>query len=52
MEYGKGSKRILLIWDYPVKDSIDMHMHPGSAGGPCRLDATEAAQQAQRAGMH
>jgi hypothetical protein len=37
--------------DNLVKDSIDMHMHPGPAGGPCRLDAIEAAQQAQQAGM-
>ncbi len=34
-----------------VTDSIDMHMHPGPATGPCRLDAIEAAQQAQQAGM-
>jgi hypothetical protein len=31
--------------------SIDMHMHPGPAAGPCRVDAIEAARQAQQAGM-
>jgi hypothetical protein len=31
--------------------SIDMHMHPGPAGGPCRLDALEAAEQAKQARM-
>jgi hypothetical protein len=38
--------------DHLVKDSIDMHVHPGPAGGPCRFDTTEAAQQAQRVGKH
>jgi len=28
-----------------------MHMHPGPAAGPCRVDAIEAARQAQLAGM-
>jgi hypothetical protein len=31
--------------------SIDKHMHPGPAAGPCRVDAIEAARQAQQAGM-
>ncbi len=33
-----------------LRDSIDMHMHPGP-GGLCRLDAIEAAEQAKKAGM-
>jgi len=37
--------------DNLVAGSIDMHMHPGPAAGPCRLDAIEAARQAQLAGM-
>ena len=37
--------------DKLVTGSIDMHMHPGPAAGPCRLDAIEAARQAQQAGM-
>src|SRR4030042_110359 len=37
--------------DHLVKGSIDMHMHPGPAAGPCRVDAIEAARQAQLAGM-
>lgn len=37
--------------DELLRGSIDMHMHPGPAGGPCRLDALEAAEQAKRAGM-
>ena len=36
--------------DHLLKDAIDMHMHPGP-GGLCRLDAIEAARQAQQAGM-
>lgn len=36
--------------DHLLKDAIDMHMHPGP-GGLCRLDAVEAARQAQQAGM-
>ncbi len=36
--------------DHMLKDAIDMHMHPGP-GGLCRLDAIEAARQAQQAGM-
>jgi hypothetical protein len=36
--------------DHLLKDAIDMHMHPGP-GGLCRLDAIEAAGQAQQAGM-
>jgi hypothetical protein len=36
--------------DHMLKDAIDMHMHPGPGGG-CRLDAIEAARQAQQAGM-
>jgi hypothetical protein len=36
--------------DHLLKDAIDMHMHPGP-GAMCRLDATEAARQAQQAGM-
>jgi hypothetical protein len=36
--------------DHLVRGAIDMHMHPGP-GGLCRLDAMEAAEQAQRAGM-
>jgi hypothetical protein len=36
--------------DHLLKDAIDMHMHPGP-GGICRLDAIEAAKQAQQAGM-
>ena len=36
--------------DHLVKDAIDMHMHPGP-GAICRLDAVEAARQAQQAGM-
>jgi hypothetical protein len=31
--------------------AIDMHMHPGPAAGPCRVDAIEAAQQALQIGM-
>ena len=37
--------------DHLIKDSIDMHMHPGPSAGPCRVDAIEAAQMAQKAGM-
>jgi len=37
--------------DHLIKDSIDMHMHPGPSAGPCRLDAIQAAQQAKQAGM-
>jgi len=37
--------------DHLVRDSIDMHLHPGPSPGPCRLDAIEAARQARRAGM-
>jgi hypothetical protein len=37
--------------DELLSGSIDMHMHPGPAGGPCRLDALEAAGQAKQAGM-
>ncbi len=37
--------------DHLVRGSIDMHMHPGPAAGPCRVDAIEAARQAQQAGM-
>lgn len=37
--------------DKLVRGSIDMHMHPGPAAGPCRVDAIEAARQAQQAGM-
>jgi hypothetical protein len=37
--------------DELLSGSIDMHMHPGPAGGPCRLDAREAAEQAKQAGM-
>jgi hypothetical protein len=37
--------------DELVRGSIDMHMHPGPTGGPCRLDALEAARQAKQAGM-
>ena len=37
--------------DHLIKDSIDMHMHPGPSDGPCRFDAIEAAQMAQKAGM-
>lgn len=37
--------------DHLIKDSIDMHMHPAPSAGPCRLDAIQAAQQAQQAGM-
>lgn len=37
--------------DHLIKDSIDMHMHPGPSAGPCRFDAIEAAQMAQKAGM-
>ena len=36
--------------DHLVRGAIDMHMHPGP-GGLCRLDAMEAAEQAQQAGM-
>jgi hypothetical protein len=36
--------------DHLLKDAIDMHMHPGP-GAMCRLDAAEAARQAQQAGM-
>jgi hypothetical protein len=36
--------------DHLLKDAIDMHMHPGP-GAFCRLDAIEAANQAQKAGM-
>jgi hypothetical protein len=31
--------------------AIDLHMHPGPAPGPCRVDAIEAARQALEAGM-
>jgi hypothetical protein len=34
-----------------VKGSIDMHLHPGIAGGISRVDVMEAAGQAQQAGM-
>jgi hypothetical protein len=37
--------------DELLKGSIDMHIHPGPTGGPCRLDALEAARQAKQAGM-
>jgi hypothetical protein len=37
--------------DHLLSGSIDMHMHPGPAAGPCRVDAIEAARQAQQAGM-
>jgi hypothetical protein len=37
--------------DHLVRGSIDMHMHPGPAAGPCRVDAIEAARQALQAGM-
>jgi len=37
--------------DELVAGSIDMHMHPGLAGGLSRIDAVEAARQAQRVGM-
>jgi len=37
--------------DELLSGSIDMHMHPGPAGGPCRLDALEAAEQAKQARM-
>lgn len=37
--------------DQLLVGAVDMHMHPGPAGGPCRLDAIEAARQAQQAGM-
>jgi hypothetical protein len=37
--------------DHLIKDSIDMHMHPGPSTGPCRFDAIEAAQMAKNAGM-
>jgi hypothetical protein len=37
--------------DELLSGSIDMHMHPGPTGGPCRLDALEAAEQAKQAGM-
>jgi len=37
--------------DHLVRGSVDMHMHPGPAAGPCRVDAIEAARQAQQAGM-
>jgi hypothetical protein len=37
--------------DELLRGSIDMHMHPGPAPGPCRVDAIEAARQALQAGM-
>ncbi len=37
--------------DELVAGSIDMHMHPGIAGGFSRVDAIEAARQAQQARM-
>jgi predicted TIM-barrel fold metal-dependent hydrolase len=37
--------------DELLTGSIDMHMHPGPTGGPCRLDALEAARQAKQAKM-
>jgi histidinol phosphatase-like PHP family hydrolase len=37
--------------DHLVKDSIDMHMHPGLSTDMSRVDAIQAAQQAQQAGM-
>jgi len=37
--------------DELLSGSTDMHMHPGPAGGPCRLDALEAAEQAKQARM-
>ncbi len=37
--------------DELVEGSIDMHMHPGIPGGFNRIDAIEAARQAQQAGM-
>lgn len=37
--------------DELVAGSIDMHMHPGIPGGFSRIDAIEAARQAQQAGM-
>jgi hypothetical protein len=36
--------------DHMLKDAIDMHMHPGPDMGS-RIDAIEAATQAQKAGM-
>jgi len=37
--------------DHLIRDAIDMHLHPGPSAGPCRLDAIQAAQQAQQSGM-
>jgi hypothetical protein len=37
--------------DKLVEGSIDMHMHPGIHGDFSRIDAIEAARQAQKAGM-
>jgi hypothetical protein len=37
--------------DNLVAGSIDMHMHPGLTKGLSRIDAIEAARQAQQAGM-
>lgn len=37
--------------DELVVGSIDMHMHPGLTKGLSRIDAIEAARQAQQAGM-
>jgi hypothetical protein len=37
--------------DNLVAGSIDMHMHPGLPRGLSRIDAIEAARQAQQAGM-
>lgn len=42
---------IMVDIDELLRGSIDMHMHPGPTGGPCRLDALEAARQAKQAGM-
>jgi imidazolonepropionase-like amidohydrolase len=37
--------------DKLMMGAIDMHMHPGPAPGPCRVDAIEAARQALQVGM-
>ena len=47
----RGINMEFISLDHLVRDAIDMHMHPGPAAGPCRLDAIQAAQQALQAGM-
>ncbi len=51
IKFERGINMDFISLDHLVKDSIDMHMHPGPGAGPCRFDAIEAAQMAKQAGM-